>query len=342
MGYTELGSHFHEIGDLPGSQKSYSKMRDFCTTGPQIVDMSMRLIRVSFSQRNWLAIQSNVQRVRAKYDEAEKQSAKLSASMGISMLSLGNYADATFEFLETNPRMATAKMDDPSDEESYNEVCTPNDIAVYGGLCALATLSRTELQVRVLEHKTFRNYLELEPHIRRAISHFINAKYSACLKILDDYKGDYLLDIYLQSHLLELYSTIRNKAMVQYFIPFSCVTFQTMANAFNTSEEDILPELERLIKTNTLNARLDLVDSLLVESVANTRATTISKALETSKDYERSLHQRLLRINLMRAGLQIPGMAHGKGDTEESGRLSLNNSDDMAISSDFPQVEARF
>lgn len=33
------------------------------------------------------------------------------------------------------------------------EVMTPNDVAVYGGLCALATFSRSELQTSVISNK---------------------------------------------------------------------------------------------------------------------------------------------------------------------------------------------
>ena len=224
MGYDDLGQHYQRIGDLASSNKSYAKMRDFCTTNAHIIIMSMHMIDVSIQQSNWLAVQSSVTRVRStnssNQKDADKNSAKLSAAMGISQLALGNFKDAAREFLETDPRMAGAKMDDPSDEESYNEVLTPNDIAVYGGLCALASMSREELQRNVLDHRTFRNYLELESHIRRAISHFVSSKYSACLSILDSYKADYLLDIYLQPHIQELYFQIRSKGHSTILHPF--------------------------------------------------------------------------------------------------------------------------
>ena len=315
MGYDDLGQHYQRIGDLNSSNKSYAKMRDFCTTNAHIVIMSMHMIDVSIHQNNWLAVQSNVTRVRSSTSgyqkDGDKHNAKLSAAMGISQLALGNYREAAREFLQTDPRMAGAKMEDPTDDESYNEVITPNDIAIYGGLCALASMDREELQRRVLDHKTFRNYLELESQIRRAISHFVSSKYSACLSILDSYKADYLLDIYLQPHIQELYFQIRSKAIQQYFIPFSRVTFSALATAFNTDEPSIEAELTTMIKRGNLRARLDLVDRLLVAVKKDERADVHARALTTAKDYEKTLRLRLLRMQVVNAGLEVRGSKSG-------------------------------
>lgn len=283
-------------------------MRDYCTTPSHIVIMSLRLINVSIDQNNWLAVQSNVQKLRSqmqKYPDNERIAAKLSASMGLAHLASGLYKEATESFIETDPRMVSAKLDDPNDEESYNEVITPNDIAVYGGLCALASMSRDELQKRVLENSSFRNYLELEPHIRRAISFFVSSKYSACLSILESYKADYLLDIHLQRHLPELYFQIRSKAIQQYFIPFSCVTLSALALAFNADESNIEHELTRMIKRDNLDARIDLVDRVLVANTVDERRKVHEEAIAMAKDYERTAHLRIIRMEILNASLEV-------------------------------------
>ena len=317
MGYDDLGLHYQSVGDLSASNKAFAKMRDFCTTNAHIIIMSMHMIDISIQQRNWLAVQTCVTRVRNSGSggtvEGEKNSAKLSAAMGLSHLALGNYRNAANEFLETDPRMAGAKMDDPTDPESYNEVLTPNDIAVYGGLCALASMSREELQRKVLDHRTFRNYLELESHIRRAISHFISSKYSACLSILDSYKADYLLDLYLQPHVEALYLQIRSKAIQQYIIPFSRVSFSALATAFNTDESFIETELTTMIKRGDLDARLDLVDRLLIAVKKDGRSEVHMKAMATAKEYEKTLRLRLLRMQVLNAGLDVKHTKLGGG-----------------------------
>ena len=329
MGYDDLGHHYHSIGELSKSNKAYSQMRDFCTTNSHIVIMNMHLINVCIDQHSWFAAQNHVQRIRGqsgtqKYPEAEKNSAKLSAALGLTFMAQAKYKEAAQEFLGTNLRMSQAKLDDPADEESYNEVLTPNDVAVYGGLCALASMTRVELQKQVLDNSGFRNYLELEPHIRRSISYFVSSKYSACLSILESYKADYLLDVYLHRHIPQLYYEIRSKAIQQYFIPFSCVTFSALATAFNTDEPTIEVELTQMIKHGKLDARLDLVDRVLLTRMVDHRSEVHAEALTTAEEYERTAHLRLLRISILNAGLEVRGQKGlgnvGNGNNQDGGR----------------------
>ena len=309
MGYQDLGKHYHSIGDLPNSIKSFSKMQEFMTSNTHLIAMVMHNVHVSIDQQNWYTVTANASRIwsnnHARYEEANKQSARLTAALGIAQLASLDFRAAADEFISTDPRMTQAKLDDPNDDEAYNEVLTSNDIAIYGGLCALASYSRHELQSKVLDHKTFRAYLELEPHIRRAISFFIASKYSACLSILESWKADYLLDIYLQPCLQEIYFQIRSKAMQQYFIPFSCVTLTALASAFNTDEQTIEFELTQMIKSGTLDARIDLVDRVLLAKQADRRIEVHAQALETAKEYERTARLRILRMAILNAGLEV-------------------------------------
>lgn len=308
MGFDDLGQHYHQIGDLTNSSKAYLRERDVCTTTTHVVLMFLRLVQVCIDQENWLDVQSHVQKVQAqkdKYADFHKLNAKLPAAMGIAFLCSGNYRSAALKFLEVDPRMISAKLDDPEDEEAYNEILTPNDVAVYGGLCALASMDRNDLQKRVLENSSFRNYLELEPHIRRAISFFVSSKYSSCLSILDAYRSDYLLDIHLQKHFEDIYSQIRSKAIQQYFIPFSCVTISAVATAFDTNEEKIEHELKTLIKRGNLDGRIDLVDRVLLANTVDERIKVQEEALSMAKTYENTAHLRLLRIQAVNSKLEV-------------------------------------
>lgn len=48
---------------------------------------------------------------------------------------------------------------------SFDGVVAPEDIAVYGGLCALATFSREEMKRKVLDNTNFKNFLDLVPQV---------------------------------------------------------------------------------------------------------------------------------------------------------------------------------
>lgn len=259
MGHEDMGKHYYASGDLANAFKSYSRMRDYCTAPKHIVDMSLALIRVCIEQGNFVSVQSNIAKLKnvpLKAEEEEELRGKMTATQGLAHLASGSYREATRSFLECPPTLGTG----------FNEVLSPNDIAIYGGLCALASMDRTQLKSEVLDNSSFRQFLELEPYMRRAISYFHTAKYSECLQILEDYKNDYLLDIHLHRHVKRLYDSIRSKGIVQYFIPFSCVTLSAMAEAFRTNEADLEVELIGMIKKKLLEARIDTKNRVWLHS----------------------------------------------------------------------------
>jgi len=314
MGCEDLGRHYHLIGDLSNAIKAYSKERECVQTSAHVAIMNMHLMHVSIDQGNWLSVQSSVQKLRgltssSSGGEIDSAQPKLAAALGLAQMATGSYKDAALSFLGTDPRMLQAKLDDPNDPDAYNEIITPNDIAVYGGLCALASMDRHELQTRVLDNSSFRNYLELEPHIRRAISFFVASKYSSCLQILESYKADYLLDLYLYRHVNEIYFRVRSKAIVQYFIPFSCVTLAALATAFNADEPTIERTLVDMIGNGSLDARIDLEKRVLLAKQIDARREVHEEALAMAKDYERTLQLRLLRMEVINAGLEVKSPA---------------------------------
>ena len=333
MGYDDLGQHYQRIGDLANATKTYARMREHCTLPYHVATMCFHIIEVAVDHGNWLAVQSNVLKIRSlnqKPADAERASAKLSSAMGLAQLASRNYKDAAMSFVTCDPRMVQARLDNPDDEEAYNEIITPNDIAVYGGLCALASMNRSELQKHVLENSQFRNYLELEPHIRRAISFFVSSKYSPCLSILESYKSDYLLDLHLQRHVNDLYSRIRTKSIVQYFIPFSCVTLKTLTSAFHSDESQIHHELVDMIKKGLLDARIDYENQLLIANQVDERLRVHEQGLNSAKEYTRTVNRKILRVQALDAGLDIKSPKPQKGQFINFGSGAGNSLGGMA------------
>ena len=317
MGNEDLGTHYYKIGDLGNAVKAYSRMRDYCTTSAHIASTAFRIVSVAIEQRNWLAVQSQVVKIRnlqMKPDDQARTQPKVQAAMGLQQMCSGEYRDAAMSFLATEPTLG----------ESYNDVLTSNDVAVYGGLCALASMSRTELQTKVLENGNFRTFLELEPHIRRAISFFCASKYSQCLDILESYRADYLLDLYLQPHVKEVYKRVRTKSIVQYFQPFSRVNLDSMEKMFGqtsgvqgkangTSTQWFREELISLIESGKLNARIDLETGVLVAKESNPRAEMQQEAEKMVDNFIEEARLKLIRLNAINAGLEVKAPPKKKG-----------------------------
>ncbi|KND91499.1 COP9 signalosome complex subunit 1 [Tolypocladium ophioglossoides CBS 100239] len=307
MGNEDLGKHLESIGKLQQASEAYARMRQDVSTTKHIIDCSMHLANVSLQRRDWTMVLNNVGKIGGVQTSEEEKATQAYTKIvsGISLLGMGHYGDAAQSFLQADANVP------PSD---YANIASPNDVAVYGGLTALATMDRRDLQQRVLENHDFRAFLEHEPHIRKAISLFINGRYSNCLSILESARPDYLLDIYLQKHIPTIYSKIRSKCIVQYFVPFSCVTISSLDAAFAKPGHSIEPELVNMIREGSLKAHIDGKDMLLVAVRPDPRAEMQQEALEVARKYEQDAKERLRRISLVAAGLEVVGAKKQSAD----------------------------
>ncbi|KAF3915147.1 hypothetical protein ABW20_dc0103232 [Dactylellina cionopaga] len=310
IGHKDLGDHFYTTGDLASSYRAYSRMRDYCTSNKQMLDMTLSCILICIDQAQYTSVQTNVAKIRNHIrsdDDLKIHQPKINIAAGVALLSAGNYLDAARSFIATNP---TVGMD-------YNAVATMNDIAIYGGLTALASMDRNMLKTEVLESSTFRTFLELEPHIRRAVTAYHSARYGECLSILESYRNDYLLDPFLQKHVDRIYEAVRTKSIVQYFIPYSCVTLDAMSAAFGVPPENMERELVRLIEGGKLNARIDTQNRLVTSKETQLRVEVHRGTLAMAEEYERAARLRMLQINVVKSGLDVrppkQGMGGGSG-----------------------------
>lgn len=227
-------------------------MRHDITTTKQIVDCGIHLIDIAIQRRDWAFALSNVNKISSyKEQDVGKQWADyVNIVPGLALMGLGNYAEAANHFVN-----ATAS--ETSLESNSNKIASLNDVAIYGGLLALATMSRDKLEREVLENKSFRLFLDEEPHVRKAISLFVNGRYSACLDILGAHRPYYLLDIYLHKHVKDLFFMVRRKCINQYCMSFSCVTLADLQSTFGKPGQPIEDEIVTMIASGDIQARID-------------------------------------------------------------------------------------
>ncbi|KAF7557358.1 hypothetical protein G7046_g6051 [Stylonectria norvegica] len=298
MGNEDLGRHYEKIGHLSEAVEAYSRMRLDVTTTKHILDCGVHLVNVSLERREWNMAITNLGKITGVQgnDDDKNTLGYTKIVSGIALMGMGNFQDAAKSFLQTDFNVAATE---------YSHIASPNDVAIYGGLLALATMQRKDLQTRVLDNQSFRTFLEHEPHIRKAISLFVNGRYSSCLSILESVRSDYLLDIYLQKHIPEIYSRIRSKCIVQYFVPFSVVTLASLDSAFAPQGGSIEDELVIMIRKGTLKARIDAKNKLLVAVQPDPRLEMQKRALEVSRIYEEEAKERLRRMSIMAAKLEV-------------------------------------
>ncbi|KAJ2906191.1 26S proteasome subunit RPN7 [Zalerion maritima] len=304
MGLDELGKHLEYTGDLNGALEMYTKMRADVSTTKQLLETHMLISRIHLQNREWSTALGTATKLTGQVPD-EKEFAPfvqwVRVVQAVCTLGTNNYEQAAQHFLKVNSES----------HNMYSNVASPNDIAIYGGLLALATMDRDQLQNRVLDDQNFRTFLELEPHIRRAIGMFVNSRFSSCLSILEAYKPDYLLDIYLQPHVKAIYSLIRRKCIVQYMIPFSCVTMDRMQEQFGHDGESLEEELAQMIRSGDFKARINSVDRVLTRERTEPRMKMQAKGLDAINMYEKEALERLRKMSIAAAELEVRGMRKG-------------------------------
>ncbi|KAK4157947.1 26S proteasome subunit RPN7-domain-containing protein [Chaetomidium leptoderma] len=300
MGNEDLGKHLESIGDLNSAAETYSKMRPDVSTPKQFLDVGKHLVRVSIQRREWGMVSAHLSKMGGAQHAEEEKAVQpyLKIAHGIALLGQEKYKEAALSFLSADCSISAS---------TYSELASQSDVAIYGGLLALASMDRNELQANVLDNAHFRTFLEQAPHIRRAVAQFVSGRYSACIAILESYRPDYLLDIHLQKHTARIYAQIRSKCIIQYLIPFSCVSLDTMNKAFGGPDQGVEDELADMIQSGALEARINTIDKLVTTKAANPRAQMQDSALRAAENYERQALDRLRRMGLAAADLELKG-----------------------------------
>ncbi|XP_030840647.1 COP9 signalosome complex subunit 1 isoform X2 [Strongylocentrotus purpuratus] len=300
-GHDDLGDHYLDQGDLSNALKCYSRARDYCTSPKHIINMCLNVIKVSIHLQNWSHVLSYVNKAEATPELSEKDTkdnlmvaTKLKCAAGLAELATKKYKPAAKYFLQAS-----------FDHCDFPDLMSPNNVAMYGGFCALASFDRQELQKNVISSSSFKLFLELEPQLRDIIFMFYESKYASCLKLLEEIKDNLLLDMYLAPHVTVLYSQIRNRALIQYFSPYVSADMQKMASAFNTSEADLEDELMTLILDGQINARIDSHNKILYAREIDLRSSTFQKSLLMGKAFQRRTKALILRSAMLRNNIQV-------------------------------------
>jgi COP9 signalosome complex subunit 1 len=157
MGHNDLGNHHYAVGNLNEALKSFMRTRDYGTTTKHTLDMCLSIIRVSIEMGNFTHVLNYVTKAEAQPEQPTDLSvvAKLRAAAGLAHLDGGKYKQAALKFTQMKNEVGKGENNQPMiknihpDELCYNEVLAPQDVAIYGGLCALATFDRPELASKV-------------------------------------------------------------------------------------------------------------------------------------------------------------------------------------------------
>jgi len=314
-GQEDLADHFLDMGDLTNALKCYSRSRDYCSSAKHIINLCLNVIKVSVYLKNWSYVLSYVNKVESTIDSVENKEdtaiiCKVKCAAGLAELNCKRYKSASKYFLSTS-----------FEHFSFSDIMAPNNIAIYGCLCALATYDRRELQTHVIQSSSFKSFLELEPQVRDILFKFNESKYAICLKLMDQIKDNLLLDMYLSPHVNSLYNLIRHKALKQYFTPYKSANLNKMADSFNTTTSALEQELINLILEGQIQARIDSKNKILYAKDVEQRSFTFEKSIEMGKEYQKRTKAIILRSLIMKYNINVKSQGQPQSN-ESSGQIS--------------------
>lgn len=314
-GYDDLGLQHLQCGDLNMALKSFTRSREYCLGDSNLFNICFNVIKLNIYLQNWPIVNSFIQKAMIsnksenlyiseetqKNEKSKSKKEKNEDSTKINCLA-GLHELATRKYNTAADNLVRVKMDDT---HQLTDILSANNVAIYGGLCALASYNREELRRKVLQCADFKLFLELEPQLREAIIRFMESKYPDCLKLLDELKDAFMLDIYLAPHVKPLYKLIRSRAMIQYFTPYISTNLHLMASAFNTTVAELEEELMRLILDGKIQARIDSHNKILYAKDMDPRLLAFDNVMKKGREWQMKATSMILRAACARHGMIV-------------------------------------
>lgn len=295
-GHARFGDLLYSRGEIVEAFRQYLRTRDYCTTPQQTVEMCINVVKCALEMKNYLHVNTYVQKAEAFPTGAIDPEAlgKLRAAQGVAYLAQGKYEPAAKSFTSLPADLGS----------SFANVLSAGDVATYGTLCALATMDRREVSLRVVNSGTFRDLLNQAPvEVRDAANDYFGSRYGTALMALERLRPVLMLDPYMADHVEALLSAVRAQAVTQYTRPFTTLDLVAMASAFHTDEASLEQELVTLIASKQISGRIDTHSKALLSHKEDARSATYRAAITAAEHYLRSTKTMLLRAGMMRFDL---------------------------------------
>ncbi|CAI4223211.1 unnamed protein product [Auanema sp. JU1783] len=291
----ELFQHYKVTGCYADCLRLYARgMREYCSQFKHMIQMYLQWLEVIIFSNEWARVDpliSNAERCIHDADDAESRDktnrtsslqgfksnrqlitsgrAKIDAISGLSKIVAGKYKQAAEKFIKVDVDLLELPW-----------IIHSSEIAHYTALTALASLERIEIKKKVLSDATCRKFLESEPQIVELLQNFVGSRFGLVFDTLAALTDKLRLDPYIADHVERMIAIIRERALVQYLIPFSCASIKEVAFAFRTTEDEIESEIVRLIDSDQLKAKIDSIGGIVRMHQADPRQDTYRKIIE--------------------------------------------------------------
>ncbi|XP_006455086.1 hypothetical protein AGABI2DRAFT_209370 [Agaricus bisporus var. bisporus H97] len=344
MAHRDLAEFYRSIGEYQLALRHHTKSRDFCTTSQHVLDMCLSVLELLIEQRNYSHLSTYVFKAEAALDsttaatgtnggsagitaastagpsasagnntnakrkgptEKEIVQTRLEFATALSHLGQGHYEQAALAFLRIGPAKELGDW--------IGKLVTPSDIAIYGTLCGLASMSRSAIKARLLDNSVFSVYIEQEPYVRELLEAYVGSNFKTTLALLSRYSTRHYIDVHISSHVYELTNKIKNSAVVLYFQPFSSIKLDRMSKAFGWNVETVEEHVVNLIQSGEIQGRIDSQNKVLYAKKTDYRSDLVARTIQVGNDIISANRKVLLRMRLQQADMIVkPPKGHSQ------------------------------
>lgn len=295
MCYDDLGYFYYQIGDMKKSLTQFLAMKNYCSTNLHLLDLSLRILMVHFQMEFELTTDGQFSNAMVNFDSIpsniqQDKKTHLDLLHGLFHLLRGNYVSC-MKYLITIDYDTCLK---------FPQYLSPTDLLIYVALCALSCSDYHQIRLLIKDNARFRKFLELEPEIEEMLDLAAHFKYRKCLDLLESWKNDFLLDIFVSPQWEDLYSLIQRNFLKDFLKPYCQISLSQIHEEFSVLQ---LPMLESLlillISSNDIPFRYDSDAKTLILNDVDVQSETITEISQNLPRYERLANAYYIRNRLL-------------------------------------------
>lgn len=295
-GHMELGMLYMEHYELLEAIKEFNRTRDYAGKAEHYIETSFKIAVCYMDLGMFMQAQSAVNKV-SESTEPLQAKAQVKALQGLCSMLDGSYSAAANAFLETDSSVLGGS--------SFSNVIATRDVALYGCLCALATMDPPKMKRLVLDSKTIKTSLEQVPWARSLVQSFCSSAFGECLSLLHAKEEEMKLDMYLAPHVQALFKHIFTRTLIQYCHPYISLDMTRMSGALGMPLNKLESELATLIASDKMPFRIDSAAHQLHRKVQDDRDVAIEKVTMLNDLHATSIRQGILRLSLMQHSFSV-------------------------------------
>lgn len=284
----DLGVFFVETGDGANATRVLFQGKDYCASNASHLEMALLVMESSLEFQNYPYASTFAQK--AEQLCAKGDGDKIRLVLGLCELERKRYKSCGKMLLQLAGASGALLLPMVSSED----ICT---VAV---MCALATFTRAEMQLHVLDNLPFKPILDCVPVLKDLVLDFTGSHYAKLTKTLERAALVLRIDPLLAPHAEFLCRQAFVQAVQQFVSPYANVKLEKMASKFDLPQPKVERELATLVGLGQIgNFRIDSQNQLLVRRGEDEAQMALKNAIAASEASHRETRAMLFRASLL-------------------------------------------